>query len=195
MQIALAVFTIGMLALAVPASAADDAPTSVEHPRVVLETSQGDIVIELYPDKAPKTVENFLSYVESDFYAGTIFHRVIAGFMIQGGGFTAAMEKKETRPPIENEAATGLPNDRGTISMARTADPDSATAQFFINTVDNAALDYKGPGNPGYAAFGRVAEGMDVVDAIAGVRTTRKGMFADVPVETVTVKAARVAAE
>jgi len=193
MQIALAIFTLGLFALAVPASAGDDAPAAANNPRVILETSQGDIVLELYPDKAPKTVENFLSYVESGFYSGTIFHRVIANFMIQGGGFTANMEQKKTKAPIENEAATGLSNERGTISMARTNDPNSATAQFFINTVNNGGLDYQGPHNPGYAAFGRVVEGMDVVDAIAGVQTTRKGMFADVPAETVTIKSARVA--
>jgi len=193
MQIALAVFTLGLFALTVPASAGEEAPAASNNPRVILETSQGNIVLELYPDKAPKTVENFLSYVESGFYSGTIFHRVIANFMIQGGGFTANMEQKKTKPPIENEAATGLSNERGTISMARTSDPNSATAQFFINTVNNGGLDYQGPQNPGYASFGRVVEGMDVVDAIAGVQTTRKGMFADVPAETVTIKAARVA--
>lgn len=193
MQIAVAVFTLGLFALALPASAGEgDAAATGAAPRVVLETSKGNIVLELYPDKAPKTVENFLSYVESGFYSGTIFHRVIAGFMIQGGGFTEGMEQKKTDAPIENEAKTGLSNERGTISMARTNDPNSATAQFFINTVNNGALDYQGPGNPGYAAFGRVVEGMDVVDAIAGVRTTRKGMFADVPAEAVTIKAAKV---
>jgi len=193
MQIALAVFTLGLFALTVPASAGEEAPAASNNPRVILETSQGNIVLELYPDKAPKTVENFLSYVESGFYSGTIFHRVIANFMIQGGGFTANMEQKKTNPPIENEAATGLSNERGTISMARTSDPNSATAQFFINTVNNGGLDYQGPQNPGYASFGRVVEGMDVVDAIAGVQTTRTGMFADVPAETITIKAARVA--
>lgn len=190
MQIALAAFTLGLFALALPASAGEG-ETAADAPRVLLETSKGNIVIELYPDKAPKTVENFLSYVDSGFYDGTIFHRVIAGFMVQGGGFTEAMEKKQTNAPIENEAASGLSNERGTISMARTNDPNSATAQFFINLVDNGGLDYQGPNNPGYAAFGRVVEGMDAVDAIAGVRTTRKSGFADVPAEAVMIESAR----
>jgi len=194
MQLALAVFTLGLFALTVPASGADQAASSGDAPRVALETSKGTIVIELYPDKTPKTVENFLTYVRDGFYDGTIFHRVIKGFMIQGGGFEADMQQKATRAPIQNEAATGLSNERGTISMARTNDPNSATAQFFINTADNGprGLDYQGASQAGYAAFGRVVEGMDVVDAIAGVSTTRKGMHADVPAEPVVIKHARV---
>ncbi|MGD2116273.1 MAG: peptidylprolyl isomerase, partial [Acidobacteriota bacterium] len=156
------------------------------------DTSKGTIVLELAPDKTPKTVANFLTYVKDGHYDGTIFHRVIGGFMIQGGGFGPEMQKKDTRPPIENEAATGLSNTRGTISMARTADPDSATAQFFINTVDNKNLDHGGPNNPGYTAFGTVVEGMDVVDAIAGVQTTRRNGYADVPLEPVVIEKARV---
>jgi len=194
MQLALAVFTIGLFALTVPASGADKPADQGGAPRVSLETSMGTIVVELTPDKTPKTVENFLTYVRDGFYDGTIFHRVIKGFMIQGGGFTADMKQKSTRAPIENEAATGLSNERGTIAMARTSDPNSATSQFFINTEDNGArgLDYQGARNPGYTVFGRVVEGMDVVDAIAGVQTTRQGMHADVPAKPVVIEHARV---
>lgn len=158
---------------------------------MALETSKGSIVLELYPDEAPETVKNFLGYVEDGFFDGTVFHRVIEGFMIQGGGFTADLERKETRPPIRNEASTGLSNERGTVAMARTNDPHSATSQFFINTGNNVRLD-QGRGNPGYAAFGRVVEGMDVVDAIAGVRTGHKGGMVDVPVEPVVIETAKV---
>ena len=135
-------------------------------PQVELVTTKGTIVLELYPDKAPKSVENFLRYVDEGHYDGTIFHRVIEGFMIQGGGFDKSMSKLPTRAPIVNEADNGLRNERGTIAMARTADPDSATAQFFINTVDNAPLNHTGksPQGWGYAVFGRVIEGMDVVE-------------------------------
>ena len=187
MQIGLGLFALGLLGLAIPT--AGNAQTA---PRVALETSKGRIVLELYPDKAPKTVENFLGYVESGFFDGTVFHRVIQNFMIQGGGFTPDMKQKETRAPVVNEAETGLKNERGTVAMARTNDPNSATSQFFINTVNNASLDYQNPRNPGYAAFGRVVEGMDVVDAIAAVQTTRKGMFADVPAEPVVIEKATV---
>ena len=155
-----------------------------ENPSVRMTTSQGTITLELYPDKAPKTVENFLAYVDSGFYAGTTFHRVIEGFMIQGGGFTEDMKKKPTRDPIDNEADNGLKNDRGTIAMARTAIPDSATAQFFINHKDNAFLNHTGktPRGWGYAVFGKVTDGMEVVDAIAKVPTGAKGPFPkDVP--------------
>lgn len=187
MQISLGLVALAIVGLAIPATG--NAQTT---PRVALETSKGRIVIELYPDKAPKTVENFLGYVESGFFDGTIFHRVIQGFMIQGGGFTPDLVQKQTRAPIVNEAATGLKNERGTISMARTNDPNSATAQFFINTVDNRGLDYQNARNPGYAAFGRVLEGMDVVDAIAAVQTGRQKGFADVPVEPVVIEKATV---
>jgi cyclophilin family peptidyl-prolyl cis-trans isomerase len=155
-----------------------------ENPSVRMTTSQGTITLELYPDKAPKTVENFLAYVDSGFYAGTTFHRVIEGFMIQGGGFTEDMKKKPTRDPIDNEADNGLKNDRGTIAMARTAIPDSATAQFFINHKDNAFLNHTGktPRGWGYAVFGKVTDGMEVVDAIAKTPTGAKGPFPkDVP--------------
>jgi cyclophilin family peptidyl-prolyl cis-trans isomerase len=137
-------------------------------------------------------VKNFLRYVEEGFFDGTIFHRVINGFMIQGGGFTADMEQKKTHAPIINEASNGLKNDRGTIAMARTQDPNSATSQFFINHTDNHNLNYAGPGKPGYAVFGKVIEGMDVVDKIAAVKTMRKGRYRDVPVETILIKSAKV---
>jgi len=160
-----------------------------EYPKVKMTTSMGVIVLELYPDKAPVTVENFLKYVDDGFYNGTIFHRVIRRFMIQGGGFTAQMVQKPTRSPIVNESSPVLKNKRGTIAMARTSQPNSATSQFFINQVDNPFLDFDGPNKPGYAVFGRVLEGMDVVDRIATVATTRlpNGM-ADVPVEPVVIE-------
>ncbi len=143
------------------------------HPRVVMETSMGRVVIELYEDKAPVTVENFLKYVDDKFYNGTVFHRVIATFMIQGGGFGTDKKEKKVRSPIENEAKNGLKNSRGTLAMARTNDPNSATAQFFINVKDNGFLDYSGAGprGAGYAVFGKVVEGMDVVDKIKNTPT------------------------
>jgi len=161
------------------------------HTMVKLETTKGDIVIEVNETAAPETAANFVLYVNEGFYDGTIFHRVIPRFMIQGGGFTPDMKQKPTRPPIVNEAKNGLKNKRGTIAMARTNDPNSATAQFFINLVDNVNLDYTAR-NPGYAVFGQVVEGMDVVDAIAAVKTGTKGMFQDVPVEAVVIKSAKV---
>jgi cyclophilin family peptidyl-prolyl cis-trans isomerase len=163
-------------------------------PRVLLETSRGPIVLELDPERAPRTVESFLEYVRSGFYAGTVFHRVIPGFMIQGGGFTAEMEKKPAGPPVRNEADNGLRNLRGTVAMARTGDPHSANSQFFINLVDNDYLNHtaKTPQGWGYTVFGRVVEGMETVDAIAGVRTTRKGPYSDVPAEPVRITGARV---
>jgi len=162
--------------------------------RVALETSRGRIVLELDAGKAPATVENFLGYVRSGHYDGLIFHRVIKNFMIQGGGFDAEMRQKKTGSPIANEASNGLANERGTIAMARTGDPHSATAQFFINTVDNRALDYRSstPQGWGYAVFGRVVEGMDVVDAIEAVATTSRAGHRDVPVEPVVIVKASV---
>lgn len=162
-------------------------------PRVVLETSLGKITIELYPDKAPLTVANFLNYVESGFYNDTIFHRVIPGFMIQGGGFTVDMEQKPTQAPIKNEADNGLKNTKGTIAMARTQIVDSATAQFFINTVTNPHLDHqtKSPAGYGYCVFGQVIEGMDVVAQIEKVETGRFGYFSDVPTEPVVIMSAK----
>ena len=158
-------------------------------PQVKLATSMGDIVLQLDAAKAPRTVENFLSYVRDKHYDGTIFHRVIDGFMIQGGGFTPDMQQKPTKAPIQNEAANGLKNDRYTIAMARTADPNSATAQFFINVKDNAMLNAPSPDGHGYAVFGTVVSGMDVVDrnAIKKVRTTRKGFHDDVPFDAVVI--------
>jgi len=160
--------------------------------KVKLQTSMGDIVIELSEEAAPVTVKNFLQYVEEGFYDGTIFHRVIRNFMIQGGGLTADMSKKQTHSPIVDEASSGLKNDRGTIAMARTNDPDSATSQFFINHKNNAFLNYAGRKKPGYAVFGKVVEGMDVVDKIAAVKTTRRGGHSDIPVEPVLIKSAKV---
>ena len=151
--------------------------------------TQGVITLELDAEKAPKTVENFLSYVNQGFYNGTIFHRVIKNFMIQGGGFTTDMQQKETQEPIENEAKNGLKNDAYTIAMARTGDPHSATAQFFINTVSNDFLNHTSPSAQGwgYAVFGKVVQGQDVVDSIKKVRTTRKGYHDDVPYDLVVI--------
>lgn len=157
---------------------------------VRFETSQGAFTIELFEKEAPETVANFLKYVDEGFFDGTIFHRVIPGFMIQGGGFTPDMTQKKTHAPIRNEAANGLKNERGTLSMARTNDINSATAQFFVNLVDNAFLDHK-PGSFGYAVFGRVSEGMEVIDAIAKVRTGRRQGHDDVPTDSVVVSSAR----
>ncbi len=180
---------IALLALlSTPAIAADG------DPRVLFETSKGKILIELHPGEAPKTVENFLAYVESGYYAGTIFHRVIPGFMAQGGGFTADMQKKKTQPPITNEADNGLKNLRGTLSMARTGDPHSATAQFFLNVVDNGFLDHTGKNQRGwgYAVFATVIEGKDVADAIVAVPTATRGGMQNVPVTAVTIDKASV---
>jgi cyclophilin family peptidyl-prolyl cis-trans isomerase len=160
--------------------------------KVKLETTMGDIVIELDEKAAPVTVKNFLTYAEEGFYDGTIFHRVIPNFMIQGGGFTPDMVQKKTHPSIINEASNGLKNNRGTIAMARTNNPDSATSQFFVNHKDNPNLNYVNAGNPGYAVFGKVVEGMETVDKIAAVKTTRKGPYSDVPVEPVVIKSAKV---
>jgi len=182
------ILSVPMLILALAATgAASSQPQPQGNPHVTFETSMGKIVLELYPDKAPKTVANFLAYVKGHQYDGTIFHRVIPGFMVQGGGFTPDMKEKATKAPIKNESNNGLSNERGTISMARTADPDSATAQFFISVNDNKrSLDYKGPGT-GYAVFGKVIEGMDVVDKIVAVPTTTKGPYGDVPVTPIKI--------
>ncbi len=162
-----------------------------EKPKIVMETTLGTIRLELYPEQAPETVANFLRYVESGFYNGTIFHRVIPDFMIQGGGFTPGMQRKQTFPPINNEAANGLLNERGTIAMARTSEINSATSQFFINLVDNPHLNHrnKSAAGYGYCVFGRVTEGMDVVDRIAMVPTGQVGPFADVPREEIVILA------
>lgn len=164
------------------------------NPKVELDTSKGKIVIELYPEKAPETVKNFLNYVDAKYYDGTIFHRVIPGFMIQGGGFTEGMKRKSAGKPIKNEADNGLKNERGTIAMARTPDPHSATAQFFINSVNNDFLNYKSKTQQGwgYAVFGKVIEGIEVIDVISAVKTGMHGSYRDVPAETVQIISARV---
>jgi len=165
---------------------ADETPTQY----VKVETNYGSFVVGLYGGKAPKTVENFLQYANSGFYNGTIFHRVIPGFMVQGGGYTKDFKRKPTQAPINNEAKNGLSNLRGTIAMARTLDPNSATSQFFINLADNAALDYRGdaPSDYGYAVFGKVVSGMDVLDKIAMLTTGPGGHFqSDVPISPVII--------
>jgi cyclophilin family peptidyl-prolyl cis-trans isomerase len=165
-----------------------------KNPMVLMSTSLGDVKIELDAEKAPITVQNFLAYVNDKFYDGTIFHRVIPGFMIQGGGFDATMQQKPTKPPIKNEAGNGLKNLTGTLAMARTNVVDSATAQFFINAKDNAFLDHKNetPAGFGYAVFGKVVDGMDVVRKIEQVQTANKGMHENVPVEPVVIKSVTV---
>jgi peptidyl-prolyl cis-trans isomerase B (cyclophilin B) len=173
----------------------NDQHTGDSMTNIILETTHGDIEIELNADKAPVTVENILAYVRDGFYDGTIFHRVIKGFMIQGGGFNQDMTQKATNPPFKNEADNGLTNDRGTIAMARTSDPNSATAQFFINHKDNGFLNYSAPTTQGwgYCVFGKVVNGMDVVDAIANVSTSNQGGHGDVPTEAVIINKAREA--
>lgn len=159
---------------------------------VLLTTNHGNIKLELDADKAPKTVANFIDYVNAGHYNGTIFHRVIDGFMIQGGGFEPGMKQKPTRDTVENEAKNGLKNDAYTIAMARTSDPHSASAQFFINIKNNSFLDYPGQDGWGYCVFGKVVEGMEVVDKSRAVKTTRTGMHSDVPVENVVIEKAEV---
>jgi peptidyl-prolyl cis-trans isomerase A (cyclophilin A) len=178
---------LALVALARPAASADPQPSAPKggHPVVVLETSLGTIEVELNPQKAPISVENFLAYVDAGHYDGTLFHRVISGFMIQGGGFDASMKQKPTRGPIKNEADNGLLNKRGTIAMARTSDVNSATSQFFINVADNGFLNH-GSRDFGYAVFGKVTKGMDVVDKIAATKTGAQ----DVPVEAIVIKKA-----
>ena len=157
-----------------------------------VKTSQGTLLIELYHDKAPKSVENFLQYAKDGFFNGTIFHRVIPDFMIQGGGFTPDMKQKETRAPIQNEAKNGLKNELGTLAMARTSDPHSASAQFFINVKDNAFLDFPSRDGWGYAVFGKVVQGLDVVQKIARVPTGRSGYFSDVPTTPVVIESVKL---
>ena len=185
-RIRLTLATAGLAATLAPAAvfAAADAVN------VEISTTEGVIALRLDPVKSPETVKNFLAYAEKGFYDNTIFHRVIDGFMIQGGGFTPDMKQKETHDPIENEAANGLKNDKYTIAMARTSYPHSATSQFFINTTDNDFLNYTMPSPQGwgYAVFGKVVTGTDVIDAIGKVRTSRRGMFSDVPVEDVVIE-------
>lgn len=171
-------------------SGAPASRSAAANPIVVIATSLGDITVELFQDRAPISVANFMQYSSDGFYVGTIFHRVVPRFVIQGGGLTARMEEKPARPPIQNEATNGLRNLRGTLSMARTRALRSATSQFYINLADNVPLDHRGftPDEFGYAVFGRVIAGMDVVDAIAGVKTGTSGPYQDVPVEPVVIK-------
>jgi peptidyl-prolyl cis-trans isomerase A (cyclophilin A) len=169
-------------------AAVPDGAAAQANPQVLIKTSKGEILLELYPAKAPVTVENFLKYVDDKHYDNTIFHRVISNFMIQGGGFTSTMQQKPMRAGIKLESQNGLKNDRGTIAMARTSVPDSATAQFFINVVDNSMLNHPQPDGHGYAVFGKVIQGMDTVDAIKGVKTSRNGMHQDVPSEPVVIQ-------
>lgn len=173
-------------------TAAVAADQAAKNPVVVLETSMGDIKVELFQKEAPLSVKNFLDYANSGFYNGTVFHRVINGFMIQGGGFTPDMTPKKTNPPIKNEAANGLKNDRGTIAMARTMVADSATAQFFINVANNNGLNRPSPDGHGYAVFGKVIDGMDVVDKIKAVKTGMSRGFRDVPETPVLIKSVKV---
>jgi len=163
-----------------------------KNPQVLMETSLGNIRIELFPKEAPISVNNFLAYVKESFYNGTVFHRVIDGFMIQGGGFTTDFKQKQTHAPIKNEATNGLKNDRGTIAMARTGAPDSATSQFFINVVNNNGLNRPQPDGFGYAVFGKVVEGMDVVDKIKATKTGFYKGFQDVPEIPVVIKSVKV---
>lgn len=178
------------LAVANCTTAEDGKETQVNNPVVLMKTSLGDIKIELWADKAPETVKNFLSYVDDKHYDGTIFHRVISNFMIQGGGMTPDMKEKRTKAPVKNEAGPGLDNKRGTIAMARTGDPHSATAQFFINVVDNDSLNHREKSRTGwgYCVFGKVTEGMDVVDKIRTVPTKTVGPHDDVPVTPVVIQ-------
>lgn len=184
---------IGMtiLGLIIAFSSPGEAKATVN--KILMKTTTGDITIELYPEKAPITVNNFLSYVDEKFYDGTIFHRVIKGFMIQGGGFTPDFQEKATKPPIKNEAGNGLKNKRGTIAMARTAVIDSATSQFFINHVNNSFLDHRDNSSEGfgYCVFGKVIEGMDVVDAIANAKTMTRSGQSDMPRETIEIISVR----
>lgn len=195
----LKIVAAGLLSLAAGVHAQEQPAAKPETPKpqstkvkVTLETSKGTIELELDQAKAPISVQNFVAYVKKGHYVGTIFHRVIPGFMIQGGGFTADMNQKATEQPINNESQNGLKNVRGSIAMARTSDPNSATSQFFINVKDNANLDYPSFDGVGYAVFGKVTKGLDVVDAIVGVQTTRKGPHGDVPAEAITITKATV---
>jgi cyclophilin family peptidyl-prolyl cis-trans isomerase len=182
------------LSMQAPAAAQSQAPASPANPVVIFDTSAGAITIELFADKAPDSVENFLQYVRDGFYSGTIFHRVVPGYVVQGGGYTPELVEKGTRPPVHNEATNGLSNLRGTVSMARMNAVRSATSQFFINLANNPRLDHRGlaPDDYGYAVFGRVIAGMDVVDRIAGMPTTSREGMDDVPVTPVVIKSATV---
>ncbi|GGE60366.1 peptidyl-prolyl cis-trans isomerase [Paenalcaligenes hominis] len=196
----MAIFTLGLVLMTVLSTAQATTTTTPKgttmstNPKVLLKTNKGDITLELDAEKAPKTTENFLNYVNNGFYNGTIFHRVINNFMVQGGGFEVGMKQKETQNPIENEANNGLKNEVYTVAMARTNDPHSATAQFFINVQNNDFLNHTNPtpNGWGYAVFGKVVDGTDVVDTIKGVKTGSKGFHQDVPVEDVIIESATV---
>jgi cyclophilin family peptidyl-prolyl cis-trans isomerase len=175
------------LSLLLPSVAISEEVAPTKGSLVIIRTSEGDITVRLFADKSPATVANFLAYVDSGFYNGTIFHRVIPDFMIQGGGFTPDMKEKETRPPVVNESGNGLHNERGTLAMARTSDPDSATSQFFINQRSNLRLDQAG-GRAGYTVFAEVIQGMDIVDFIATAPTGQAGMMGDVPKKAIVIK-------
>jgi len=195
LEILVAVLVLAIGPLNVGCTMADDGkPQNPHDPIVLISTSMGDMKVELYKDKAPATVDNFLAYVNDKFYDGTIFHRVIPHFMIQGGGFTPDMKQKPTKAPIKNEAGNGVKNTLGTLAMARTSDINSATAQFFINTKDNDFLDHKDDTMQGfgYCAFGKVIEGSKIVQKIEGVQTDTKGMYEDVPVDAVVIKSIKV---
>ena len=190
-----------VLLLAAGCSKSDDAAKNADsakethNPVVTMKTNKGTITLELYPDKAPKSVENFIAYAESGFYDGTIFHRVIPDFMIQGGGYTAGLDRKDTRPAVQNEANNGLKNELGTIAMARTSDPNSAISQFFINVKNNAFLDFKSetPQDWGYCVFGKVTDGIDVVHAIEHAPTSdRGGAFQNLPTDQVVIESVTV---
>jgi len=189
-RIVLAFLLVGLCVL--PAQAASTPETKGKMKMVKLHTNQGTITLQLDTEKAPLSVQNFLDYVNSGFYSNTIFHRVIPNFMIQGGGFEPGLKQKPTNAPIKNEAANGLKNDIYTIAMARTGDPHSATAQFFINTKNNSFLDYPGQDGWGYCVFGKVVEGKEVVDAINKVKTGTSGFYQDVPKEDVIITSAEV---
>ena len=196
--LAVALAITAVLAAAVPAAdekAPADTAKEKGNPMVILSTTMGDIKVELFADKAPGTVQNFLEYTKAGYYDGTIFHRVIPGFMVQGGGLTPDMQEKAAgrKPPIKNESSNGLKNDVGTLAMARTSAPDSATSQFFINVVNNDFLNKdKSPDKVGYAVFGKVIEGMDVVNKIVTAKTTNKGPHQNVPADAILIKSARV---
>jgi len=187
-------FLLALLPLTAALAFGSGAEAAAKTDKVKLTTTMGDIILELYPDKAPATVDNFLQYVKAGFYNGTVFHRVIDGFMIQGGGLDANLNRKSTRAPIKNEADNGLKNEPYTIAMARTSDPDSATSQFFINVADNQRLNFKAktPADWGYTVFGRVVQGKEVVDKIKAVPTGTQGMYENAPKTPVTITQASI---
>ena len=190
-HIAPVIAALGLVSAAA-ASAAQAADAAAAQPKVEFTTTLGNFIVQIDPARAPKTVANFLDYVKSGFYKGTIFHRVIPGFMVQGGGFTPNMQQKPTRAPIPLESQNGLRNLRGTIAMASTSDPNSATSQFFVNVADNASLDYPKPDGYGYAVFGKIVSGMDVIDKIVAAPTKNEGPFQNVPVKPIVIEDAKL---